>query len=72
MMQRGTFTYIVNRNGVPYRASGYVCQHGVIAAECTEDPICAPVGESMLLWWNSRPEQFRAREVVRTRLINEQ
>lgn len=70
MMQRGTFLYVNNRNGVPWQAVGYICQHGYDSATCGVDPICAPVGESMITWWNGLPPQWAGREVVRSRMIN--
>ena len=72
MMQRGTFIYRENRHGVPWQAVEYICEHRYESQTCGVDPICGPVGQAMLLWWNSRPEQFKAREVVRTRMINGQ
>ena len=70
MMQRGTFLYIYNRNGSPYQAREYICQHGYESQTCGVDFICGPVGQSMINWWNSLPAQMREREVDRTRMIN--
>lgn len=70
MMQRGTFIYLENRQGVPWQATEYICQHGYMSQTCGVDPICAPVGQAMLIWWNNLPVQWRDREVVRTRMIN--
>ena len=65
-----TFVYVENRDGVPYQASEYICQHGYESASCGVSRECPAVGQSMILWWNGLDKQMREREVDRTRLIN--
>lgn len=65
-----TFVYEVNRNGVPWRATEYICRHGYESATCGVEIGCPQVGEMMLDWWNDLPSQWRAREVVRTGMLN--
>ena len=67
-----TFTYTLNRDGVPYRAEEYVCQHGYPSTACGvgDRNICPETGVLMVEWWNSLPKQMREREVDRTRILN--
>ena len=68
-----TFTYVTNRDGVPWQASEYICRHGYESQTCSvgENNMCPQVGQQMITWWNNLPKQMRDREVDRTRIINE-
>lgn len=70
-MERGTFEYQLNRNGVPWQATAYICEHGNNMADCEEgDMWHRATGVIMVNWWNGLPSQMKEREVDRTRLIN--
>jgi hypothetical protein len=65
-----TFTYDYNRHGEPWRANGYICEHGNDMATCTEgDQIHRLVGERMVEWLNNTFIQMRDRVIVRDRIL---
>ena len=70
-MLRGTFAYQQNRNGVPWRATDYYCEHGNSMVECTVgDDNHRATGQAMLDWINDRPTQQFQRTVTRNNILN--
>lgn len=70
-MRPDTFIYVTNRDGVPWQAAEFVCQHGYESQTCGVgiDNLCPQVGHQMIEWWNGLPKQWREREVVRSEII---
>lgn len=65
-----TFITDENRNGRPWRATGYVCRHGVQMRFCPEEPDGAVVEEAMVAWWNESFTQMQDRLTVRDNILH--
>ena len=74
MHSPNTFITTENRNGRPWRADHYICQHGNIMSECTLPPGnrgcgSAVVEAAMVTWWNNSFAQMQDRITVRDRML---
>jgi hypothetical protein len=69
-MTPNTFLTQSNRNGRPWLAVGYVCEHGVRITNCGQHEYASVIEERMVTWWNNLPAQSQDRVTTRDRILS--